>query len=287
MVQPSAGAGLKSFSPRRRLRRRVLIFSGISGAAAVLAGAIVFCVTDVYLPLGRLSENEQTLQRVRCDMQTCDMGDVNADWEFAEPDYILDTRSYFFLCTPNADIPGFPLRYADFAFVKSYETPASFAAPDGESWRLYSAVRPIGSTRAAVMVGYAERATWKMELPTNTTSVDAALRQQLDKIAGALRQADGRIEFGDPARRRVAANGYVVMDIATNEVLYVGGTNIPHVLFHEGRQQLYPGSRRISAPTSRQRLPGYGMAANRHGTTGWNAYFYQLPAQTNRSPLIE
>jgi len=133
MAQPSAAAGYKSFSPRRRLRRRVLIFSGISGVAAVLAGAIVFCVADVYLPLRRLEEaNAQTLQRIRCDMQTCDMSDINADPEFNEPDYILDRRTYFFLGTPTIDIPGFPLRYADPTFVRTYETPASFPSPDGE-----------------------------------------------------------------------------------------------------------------------------------------------------------
>jgi hypothetical protein len=207
--------------------------------AAVLAGAIMFCVADVYLPLRSLAEtNAQTLQRVRCEMQTCDMSDINADPEFEEPDYILNTRTYFFLDTPTINIPGFPLGYSDFTFVRTFETPTSFPAPDGESWRLYSAVRPIGSTRVAVMVGYAEKAPWKMELPTSTTAIDAALRQQLDKIAGALRQEDGRIEFGGPARRRIAADGYVVLDIATNEVLY-GGYSLP---------MYFPHSRTLPAP---------------------------------------
>lgn len=223
MAQPSAAADHKFLSPRRRLRRRVLIFSGISGVATALAGAIVFCVVDVYLPVSRLAEtNAQTLQRIRCDVQTCDMSDINADPEFEAPDYILDRRTYFFFGTPTIDIPGFPLRYADPTFVHTFETPASFPSPDGESWRLYSAVRPVGSTSAAVMVGYAEKATWKMDLPTNTAAIDAALRLELDKIAGALRQEGGRIEFGGPARRRIAADGYVVLDLATNEVLYSG-----------------------------------------------------------------
>ena len=223
MTQPRATADHRSFSPRRRLRRRVLMFSGISGVATVLAGAIVFFVEDVYLLAGRMAEtNAQTLQRVRCDKQTCDTSDINADPEFREPDYILDRSNYFFLGTPNFDIPGFPLRYADSDFVRKFETPASLLAPDGESWRMYSAVRQVGNTRAGVMVGYAEKAPWKIELPTNTTAIDAGLRQQLDNIASALRQEDGRIEFGGQARRRIAVDGYVVVDIATNEVLYSG-----------------------------------------------------------------
>ena len=247
MAQPSAAADHKFLSPRRRLRRRVLIFSGISGVATALAGAIVFCVVGVYLPVGRLAEaNAQTLQRIRCDVQTCDMSDINADPEFEAPDYILDRRTYFFFGTPTIDIPGFPLRYADPTFVHTFETPASFPSPDGESWRLYSAVRPVGSTSAAVMVGYAEKATWKMDLPTNTAAIDAALRLELDKIAGALRQEGGRIEFGGPARRRIAADGYVVLDLATNEVLY-SGYSIP---------MYFPRSRA---------LPGPGTSLYRHG----------------------
>jgi hypothetical protein len=86
------------FRPRRRLRRRVLIFSGMSGAASVLAGAIVLFVADVYQPAGRMAEtNAQTLLRIRCDAQTCDMSDINGDPEFEASDYILDKRNYFFL----------------------------------------------------------------------------------------------------------------------------------------------------------------------------------------------
>jgi hypothetical protein len=262
MAQPSAAADHKFLSPRRRLRRRVLIFSGISGAATALAGAIVFCVVDVYLPVGRLAEtNAQTLQRIRCDVQTCDMSDINADPEFEAPDYILDRRTYFFFGTPTIDIPGFPLRYADPTFVHTFETPASFPSPDGESWRLYSAVRPVGSTSAAVMVGYAEKATWKMDLPTNTAAIDDALRLELDKIAGALRQEGGRIEFGGPARRRIAADGYVVLDLATNEVLY--GGSIP---------MYFPRSRA---------LPGPGTSLYRHGRQ-----IYAVRADSNDRLLV-
>jgi hypothetical protein len=61
--------------------------------------------------------------------------------------------------------------------------------------------------------------------------VDAALHQQLDKIAGALRPAEGRLEFGEQARRKVAADGYVVLDIPKNEVLY-GGYSLPMYFPH-------------------------------------------------------
>jgi hypothetical protein len=74
-------------------------------------------------------------------------------------------------------------------------------------------------------------------LPSDKTAIDAALRQQLDKIAGALRPGEGRIEFGGPAHPRVAIDGYVVLDIATNEVLY-SGYSLP---MYFPRSRLLPG----------------------------------------------
>jgi hypothetical protein len=205
----------------------VLIFSSLSAFATAVAGLAVFCVADLYVPLGRLAEvNAQTLQRVRCTLQTCDMGDINADWELDAPDYVLDKRNYFFLSTPNSDMPGFPLRFADATFVLRFVAPNSFLAPDGEQWRLCSVIKSVGGTRVAVMVGYAEKASWRMDLPTNTSAIDAALRQQLEKIAGALQQEDDRVSFGEPSRRRIAADGYVVLDMRTNAIIF-GGYSLP------------------------------------------------------------
>jgi hypothetical protein len=241
MAQSNAAADHRFFSPRRRLRRRVLIFSGVSAVATALAGAIVFFVADVYLPVGRLADtNGQTLQRIHCDTQTCDMSGVHADPEFEPSDYIMDKRNYFFLDSPDIIIPGFPLSYADSAFVGTFQTPTSFLAPDRDSWRMYSAVKQIGSTRIAVLVGYAEKASWKIELPVDKTAIDAALRQELDRVVDALREEDGRVQFGGPARRRIAADGYVVLDLATNEVLY-SGYSLP-VYFPRSRALPRPGT---------------------------------------------
>lgn len=216
-------ADRRSFSPRRRLRRRVFLFSVLSGIAALLVGVIAFVMANVYLPLGRLTEtNRATMQRVRCDMETCDMSEVNADPELSDVDYILDLRTYYFLGFPTIGIPGFPLGYADATFLERFDSPASFTAPDGESWRMLSKVCEVGAARLAVMVGYAERAPWKMDLPTNTAAVDAALAKELHRIAGGLRRADDRVELEMSARRRIAADGYVVVDRATNKVLYNG-----------------------------------------------------------------
>src|SRR5690242_18745433 len=110
MTQPAAGPDQKSFSPKRRLRRRVVMFSVACGIASLLVGAVVFFVADVYAAIGKAAEaNMQTLQRVHCDGKMCDMSDINADWDFAGSDYILDGNTYFVLRapdSPDADIPG-------------------------------------------------------------------------------------------------------------------------------------------------------------------------------------
>ena len=95
-----------------------------------------------------------------------------------------------------------------------------------------------------------------------TAAIDAALRLELDKIAGALRQEGGRIEFGGPARRRIAADGYVVLDLATNEVLY-SGYSMP---------MYFPRSRA---------LPGPGTSLYRHGRQ-----LYAVRADSNDRLLV-
>lgn len=86
MAQPGTAVALKTLSPKRRLRRRVLIFSGFCGLASLLVGAIVFLVADVYVArVKALEANKQTLQRVRCDGQVCDMSDINADGNSRAP----------------------------------------------------------------------------------------------------------------------------------------------------------------------------------------------------------
>ena len=164
--------------------------------------------------------NSQTLQRIRCVAQTCDMSDVNGDPDFEASDYILDKSNNFFLSTPNSAIPGFPLGYVESTFFSGSQTPTSFLAPDGDSWRLHSATKQIGGTPTTIVVGYAEKASWKIDLPTDRTAIDAALHQQLDRIAGALRPTGSGLEFVGSAHPRIAIDGYVVLNNVTNEVLY-------------------------------------------------------------------
>src|SRR5713226_222648 len=90
----------------RRLRRRVLIFSLLSALTAVLVGGIVFSVANVYIPVRELQEtNQKTFERIHCDGQSCDVGEIASDWEFTGADYVLDKETYFLLNVeePTAD----------------------------------------------------------------------------------------------------------------------------------------------------------------------------------------
>jgi len=196
---------------------------------AVLVGGIVFYVTNVYIPGSTLQEiNRKTFDKIHCAAQTCDVTEIANDFEFGGANYVLDKDTYFLLTfePPEGDFSGFSLHRSDPAFIIRFQTPASFLTPAGESWRLYSAVKELGSTRVAIMVGYAERASWKMDVPLRSGRlIDAKLKDQLNRIQGSLREDNGRVEVPGPARR-IAVDGYEVVDL-TNDKVLSGGYWIP------------------------------------------------------------
>jgi hypothetical protein len=106
-----------SIPPRaRRLRRRVFFFSLLFALVVVLLGGLVFAVTKLYNPVKELREtNQNTLERIQCDAEGCDIAEIANDWDFAAADYVLDKATYFFLNidTSAADFHGFTLRHSD------------------------------------------------------------------------------------------------------------------------------------------------------------------------------
>jgi schlafen family protein len=209
----------------RRLRRRVLLFSFSCAVIAALLGGVVFYVTNVYIPGRTLEEtNQKTFQRIHCAAQTCDVTEIANDFEFDGADYVLDKDTYFLLNfgSQTGDFSRFALHRSDPAFIGRFQTPASVLTPAGESWRLYSAVKELGSKRVAIMVGYAEQASWKMDLPFRSgRPIDAKLKEQLDRIRNSLRVDDGQVEVPGAARK-IAVDGYEVVDLTNDEVLSGG-----------------------------------------------------------------
>jgi hypothetical protein len=218
----------------RRLRRRVLLFSLLFASIAVLLVAIVFAIANVSIPIKELQEtNRKTIERIHCDRESCDIAEIANDWEFSGADYVLDKYTSFFLNVdePTANLAGFPLRHSDPEFMLRFQSPASVTTPARESWRLCSAVKQFSSRRVAVMVGYAEHASWKMDVPLGSTAnIDAKLKEQLAKLEASLTESSGQLELPDAATRRIT-DGYEVVDLSTNEIVR-GGYWIPVYLPH-------------------------------------------------------
>jgi hypothetical protein len=77
------------------------------------------------------------------------------------------------------------------------------------------------------MVGYAEKAPWKMDLPVPPASlIDSELKDQLASIESVLWEERGSIEFPSTIRSKIRADGYEIVDPATTEILS-GGYQIP------------------------------------------------------------
>jgi hypothetical protein len=125
------------------------------------------------------------------------------------------------LDVPEGDFSDFVLQRSDPAFINRFLMPASVSTPGGESWRLSSAMKQVGKRRVVVMVGYAEKASWKMDVPASSRLIDANLREQLAKIQDSLREEGGKVELPSSAQRKVT-DGYEVVDLGTDKILSGG-----------------------------------------------------------------
>jgi hypothetical protein len=178
------------FSPRpRRATRRIVVFLQLDGFTALLIAGLVFSVTEVWIPLDRLHEINQTaLTRIDCNPQSCDETELSSHWTVTTPDYVIDrvdNANNFILAAdlPGAELAGFSLHFSDPTFIKRFSTPATVLTPAGESWRLLSEVKQVGSRPVAVMIGYTERVPWKLSLPVAQS--DSFIRRQFRFVSGS------------------------------------------------------------------------------------------------------
>jgi len=205
----------------QRLRRRVLLFTFCSAFMGIVLGALIFFITNVYVPLEHLHKrNLATLERIQCEPQVCDVSPIANDWEFSASDYLVDRNTNFLLNLdlPEGDFSDFVLQRSDPAFINRFQVPASVSTPAGESWRLLSAIKQVGNHRVAVMVGYAEKVSWKMDVPVSIRLIDANLQELLAKLQDSLREENGEVELPSSAQRKVT-DGYEVVDLDTHKIL--------------------------------------------------------------------
>jgi hypothetical protein len=215
-------------SVRQQVNRRILRFSlSICAAASVLAAFLY--VASVYPSLTHWQEiNKGALAVIKCADSACDTTRFTTDWQLGQPDYVLDTQTRYFLNVPEPTTSGIPERfspldYSDVKFMARFRKATTYDAPDGEIWRLFSKQVSLANGRFEIIVGYAERAPWKMvELPDSLVPlVDNTLVHEVDKIAAAL--PTGKAILAGPRNAPSAnADGFEVVDADTQQVLNWG-----------------------------------------------------------------
>jgi len=231
MPSPGFSANQAPFSPlRTRLRRRLRLFSLASALIVLFLAGLLFIVMEVYIPLQSLHEtNQKAFDRIPCNPTACDVSEIANAWESAWPEYLLHRDTYFLLNVemPAAGFSGFALRYSDLSFVNRFQTPAKVQTPAGEAWRLYSTIGHLGSKPVAIVVGYAEKVSWKADLPAPPTAfIDQELKRQLLNIERAVREPNVSREFLVPKLEKIALDGYEIVDLSSGEIL-AGGYWIP------------------------------------------------------------
>src|SRR5215471_7191048 len=125
---PTNAAYVTPLVVRRRVNRRMLVFSLSIGLAATLVAAIAY-VSSFYPSLQRSREtHERAFEEVQCTDSLCNTAAFTTDRKGEAPDYIIDTKTRFFI-----DVPGpteenpatfVPLDYSDIAFISEFHQPA-------------------------------------------------------------------------------------------------------------------------------------------------------------------
>ena len=217
---------LGPFSSRKRVNRKILCFSVLIGAAGALLTVCAYVASAYPSVLYWRDVNLQALSEITCSGAMCDSSAFSTDWQWDDPDYLIDTQTRFFIdvATPTGDASGrfAPLDYSDTGFFARFRQPTSYNTLDGEVWRLYSrSVLLGGDKNLEVMVGYAVKAPSKpIETPASLIAdVDAALKHEADKIARSLSSPKTSVR---PARNVFSVDGFQVVNPSTQQVVEQG-----------------------------------------------------------------
>jgi|ERR1019366_6849163 hypothetical protein len=220
----------RPFSVKRRVDRKILIFSACVGLLATVMAGVVYIATLSSKLRDATADNRNALSQIHCMGENCDTSEYTTDYYSNGPDYVIDTRTRYFLeatgTSTNNPAPFGTLDVCDTAFIDRFVKPASYLTPDGEVWRLYS--RKTSSKDGArafdIIVGYAQKAPWKIleAQPSEIPVVDDRLQEEVDRIAQALslvRDSPSRALTGG---QKLAADGAAIVDANTGDVLASG-----------------------------------------------------------------
>ncbi len=188
----STGDRVRPFVVRRNVNRKVLAFSLLIGTTATLLTAAGH-IASLYPSLRRYRRtHRQIFEKIERHGDKYDTAKLITDWKLGDADYVIDKDKRFFIEVPDPtdESPGSfaPLDYSDTDFISRYRQPGSYTTPDGETWRLYSQESKAGAQTVEIIVGFAEKAPWKMIDTTQPDLglVDRTLEEEARKIAASL-----------------------------------------------------------------------------------------------------
>ena len=218
----------RPLSVRRHVRRKMLWFSLCIGAIAAVLAAGVY-VTAAYPSLQRAQKiNLRTLSEINCRGDTCDASEFATDWQLGGSDYVIDVRTRYFVNIPTSSEENpaqfSPLDFSDTTFIMRFRQPTSYPTPDEEVWRMYSQPATWDGQNVEILIGYAEKAPWKMiETPRSLIpTVDERLREEAEQIAKAIASAGGRPLRGGRSLQKLSADGFVVVNAKTSQIVAWG-----------------------------------------------------------------
>ncbi len=237
MSETSAQGIVTYSSVRRRVNRRIRRFSFSIGGVGTLITVLVYVGPAFSTLRGCEESNRRTLSEISCANGTCDTSSFEADYSLEGSDYVIDTRTRYFIKTPTptAEHPAHfaPLDYSDTSFIAGFRQPASYNTPDGEVWRLYSRPLDMDNTKLEIMIGYQEKAPTKMidTLSAQIGDVDNELKREADEI-GKNYSSHKTATWG--ARTVLTADGFQIVDANTKQVVDLG-QSLPSFLPKETR----------------------------------------------------
>ena len=217
MSMGAAHSRARPLSIRRNVNRKILAFSLLIGVTATVLAAVVY-IALLYPFLLRSQEvHRHIFNEISCASDRCDTHVFTTDWRAGTADYIIDTKTRFFIDipAPTVESPGSfgPLDYSDTGFIAQFRHPDWYETPDGEIWRLYSRKAKIDKQEFEIMVGFAKTAPWKMvdTLKPEIQLVDKTLEDETNKLEASLPAAK--------VPRGTGVDGYEVVDPTTQKVL--------------------------------------------------------------------
>jgi hypothetical protein len=213
----------KSLSIRRRVNQRVLRFSVSLGLVGVVLASVVYFVPAPRQLQEAQTINQRALSQIDCAGSACNTSRYTTSW-LEGPDYFIDEQTKYFIEVPSSQQENSarfpPLDFADTAFIKAFREPGTYTTPDGEIWRLYSVGADSVGLSAEIIVGYAQKAPWRIltASASEVHNVDTELKREAGMMAANL-SATLR---GVGSSQRLIADGFAVVNAQTGKIMRFG-----------------------------------------------------------------